>query len=157
LAQPCCITYLLPAYFANVFKEKKRILLMRLIYSAGIFTVMLPIVLGAKALATLFFKLHDTTYLVGGGVLIGLGVLSFLGLKLPMPHFRQRRLSGGRTDVVTTFGLGLMGGITSACCAPVLLGVLTLSALSPNVVLSLGVGVAYVLGMVTPLSLLLRC
>ncbi len=55
LFAPCCISYLLPAYFANIFKEKKRILLATLIYSLGIFVVMLPVVLGAKALSLLFF------------------------------------------------------------------------------------------------------
>jgi cytochrome c-type biogenesis protein len=160
LFAPCCISYLLPAYFGNVFKEKKRVLLMTLIYSAGIFVVMLPIVLGAKALAELFFQLHDKTYIVGGGIMVALGVLAFLGIKLPMPRFKHRGLRAGpantagkQTDVIATFTLGVISGITSACCAPVLLGVLTLSSLSPSLVLSLGVGVAYVLGMVTPLYL----
>jgi len=31
LFAPCCITFLLPAYFANVFKEKKRVVLMTFI------------------------------------------------------------------------------------------------------------------------------
>ena len=55
LFAPCCISFLLPAYLGNVFKEKKKVLLMTLVYSAGIFVVMLPVVLGAKALASLFF------------------------------------------------------------------------------------------------------
>lgn len=153
LFAPCCISYLLPAYFANVFKEKKRVLLMTLVYSAGIFVIMLPVVLGAKVLADLFFRLHDQTYIVGGGVMVIIGILAFLGIKLPMPHFKQRSLQEGRGDILATFTLGVISGITSACCAPVLLGVLTLSTLSPSILLSLGVGAAYVLGMVTPLYL----
>lgn len=153
LFAPCCISYLLPAYFGNVFKERRRVLLMTLVYSLGIFVVMLPIVLGAKVLAELFFRLHNTTYLVGGGAMIAIGILAFLGIKLPMPSFKTRSLQAGQTDITATFTLGIISGITSACCAPVLLGVLTLSTLSPSVFLSLGVGVAYVLGMVTPLYL----
>ena len=65
LFAPCCFSYLLPAYFGNIFKEKKRVILMTLIYSLGIFTVMLPIVLGAKVLASLVFRLHDQTYIFG--------------------------------------------------------------------------------------------
>ncbi len=151
LFAPCCISYLLPAYFANIFRERKRVLLMTLVYSAGIFTIMLPVVLGAKVITDLFFRLHNQTYIVGGAVMIIIGILAFLGIKLPMPHFKQRGYEPGRSDILATYTLGLIGGITSACCAPVLLGVLTLSALSPSIMLSLGVGVAYVLGMVAPL------
>ena len=66
LFAPCCISYLFPAYLGNIFKERKQVLLMTLIYSLGIMVVMLPIVLGARVLASLFFELHDQTYLIGG-------------------------------------------------------------------------------------------
>src|SRR3989344_4623261 len=115
LFAPCCFSYLLPAYFGNIFKEKKRVILMTLIYSLGIFVAILP----------------------------------FLGIKLPMPQIAQRQ--PGRPDVVSTFTLGLFSGITSACCAPVLLGVITLSALTPGILTSLLIGAVYVLGMVAPL------
>jgi len=150
LFAPCCITFLLPAYFANIFKEKKRVVLMTFIYSLGIFTVMLPVVLGAKALSQMFFKLHDQTYIIGGLFLIILGFLTLLGLKLPMPKFKQTKQAD---DPLSTYILGIISGITSACCAPVLIGVVTLSTLSPTLVQSLLVGFFYVLGMVTPLYL----
>jgi hypothetical protein len=47
--------------------------------------------------------------------------------------------------------LGVFSGITTSCCAPVLVGVITLSALSPTTLQSLGVGLSYVFGMVAPL------
>lgn len=150
LFAPCCISYLLPAYFANIFKEKKRILFMTLIYSLGIFTVLLPVVLGAKALSSFFFKLHDQTYIIGGIFMLILAVMSLFGFKLPMPKIAIRQKSNGN-DVVSTFTLGVISGITSSCCAPVLIGVVTLSSLSPTILQSLGVGVSYVLGMVAPL------
>jgi len=153
LFAPCCISYLFPAYLGNIFKERKRVLLMTLIYSLGILVVMLPIVLGAKALASAFFTLHDQTYFVGGLVMIAIAGLAFLGLKLPMPHFTAQSSGQPKNDVISTFTLGIFAGITSACCAPVLIGVLALSSLSPTLLLSLGVGIAYVLGMVTPLYL----
>ena len=151
LFAPCCFSYLLPAYFGNIFKEKKRVILMTLIYSLGIFTVMLPVVLGAKVLASLVFQLHDQTYILGSLFMILVAVLAFLGIKLPMPQITQRQ--PGRPDVVSTFTLGLFAGVTSSCCAPVLLGVMTLSALTPGLAASLLVGAVYVLGMVTPLYL----
>lgn len=150
LFAPCCITYLLPAYLGNIFKERKRVLFMTLVYSLGIFVVMLPVVLGARAITGLFFKLHDATYIIGGVFMIFIAFFSLLGIKLPMPHLRQQNTQGA-PDVTSTFTLGIFSGITSACCAPVLVGVVTLSALSPTVFQSLGVGVSYVLGMVTPL------
>ncbi len=152
LFAPCCISYLLPTYLANVFKEKKRVLFMTLVYSSGIFVVMLPIVLGARALASLFFRMHDQTYIVGGIIMIIVAIFAFLGIKLPMPNIRFGKL-GANSDIGSTFVLGLLAGVTSACCAPVLVGVMTLGSLTPSTFQALGVGVAYVLGMVTPLYL----
>lgn len=150
LFAPCCITFLLPAYFANVFKEKKRVVLMTFIYSLGIFTVMLPVVLGAKALSQFFFNSHDQTYAIGGLFLIFVGFSSLLGFKLPMPRFQFAKQAD---DPLSTYILGIFSGVTSACCAPVLIGVLALSNLSPTTAQSLLVGFSYVLGMVTPLYL----
>lgn len=148
LFAPCCVTFLLPAYFANIFKEKKRVLLMTFIYSLGIFTVMIPVVLGARALTQLFLDLHDQTYIIGGIFLIVIGFIALLGLKLPMPRIQSNRQAG---DPVSTYILGIFSGITSACCAPVLVGVLALTTLSPTLPLALLVGFFYVLGMVAPL------
>jgi len=89
LFAPCCFSYLLPAYFGNIFKEKKRVILMTLIYSLGIFVVMLPIVLGAKVLAGLIFQLHDQTYIIGSLFMILVAILAFLGIKLPMPQITR--------------------------------------------------------------------
>lgn len=152
LFAPCCISYLLPAYFGSVFKEKKRVLFMTLIYSLGIFVVMIPVVLGARVLAQVFYSLHDQTYYVGGVFMLILAVMALLGVKLPMPKFTTRK-SGQQTDIISIFTLGVISGITSSCCAPVLVGVMTLSSLSPTILASLGVGFAYVLGMVAPLYL----
>lgn len=151
LFAPCCISYLFPAYLGNVFKEKSRVLFMTFVYSLGIFVIMLPVVLGAKILSNLFFRLHEQTYLFGGLFMIFVAFLSFLGIKLPMPHLV---LSGKqKNDTLSTFILGIFSGITSACCAPVLIGVIALSSLSPSTAQALGVGAAYVAGMVTPLYL----
>jgi len=150
LFAPCCITFLLPAYFANVFKEKKRVVLMTFIYSLGIFTVMLPVVLGARALTQAFFNFHDQTYVIGGIFLVFVGFSTLLGFKLPMPNFNFTKKA---EDPLSTYILGIISGITSACCAPVLIGVIALSSLSPTTAQSLLVGFFYVLGMVTPLYL----
>ncbi|HBE90538.1 MAG: hypothetical protein A3E37_05695 [Candidatus Andersenbacteria bacterium RIFCSPHIGHO2_12_FULL_46_9] len=149
LFAPCCISYLLPAYLGNVFKEKRKILLMTGVYSTGIFTVMLPIVLGAKVLASFFFRWHTETYIVGGSIMMAAAILSLVGVKLPMPHLPAK--AGGEMDWLSTYVLGLTAGITAACCAPVLIGVLALSSLSPSLWHAFLVGLAFVAGMVAPL------
>ncbi|MFZ5425119.1 MAG: cytochrome c biogenesis CcdA family protein [Patescibacteria group bacterium] len=149
LFAPCCVSYLLPAYLGSVFKERKRVLLMTLVYSLGIFVVMIPAVLGSKLISLAVFRYHEQIYLLGGTFMILVGLASLLGLKLPMPHINQSGKQG--TDVVSIFTLGVFSGITSACCAPVLVGVLTLSIMSPSLWQALLIGFVYVLGMVTPL------
>lgn len=152
LFAPCCVTFLLPAYLGNVFKEKERVLFMTLVFGAGIFVVLLPAVLGVAALSKFFFDNHDIVYLLGAVVMLITSVIAFLGIKLPMP-----RLPGspsGKTDVLSVFSLGIFSGITSACCAPVLIGILTLTFLSPNFLGALAIGAMYVLGMITPLLII---
>ena len=51
LFAPCCITFLLPAYLGSVFKERKRVLLMTLVFGAGIFVVLMPAVLGISLIS----------------------------------------------------------------------------------------------------------
>lgn len=149
LFAPCCITFLLPAYLGSVFKEKERVLLMTLVFGLGIFVVLLPAVLGVAFVSRLLFRYHDTVYILGGVVMILVSLIAFLGIKLPMPSLPSK--NNKRVDVFSIFTLGIFSGITSACCAPVLIGILTLTFLSPSFVGALLVGAMYVLGMVTPL------
>ena len=149
LFAPCCVSYLLPAYLGSVFKERKRVLFMTLVYSLGIFAVMIPAVLGSKLISLAVFRYHEQIYLIGGAFMILVGLTSLIGLKLPMPNINKSGKQG--TDIPSVFTLGVFSGITSACCAPVLVGVLTLSFLSPSLWQSLLIGFVYVLGMVTPL------
>ncbi len=153
LFAPCCVTFLLPAYLGGVFKEKEKVLFMTLVFGLGIFVVMLPAVLGVALISKLTFRYHDIIYLLGGIVMLLVSVVTFFGIKLPMPS-----LSGGnpngKPDVFSVFTLGIFSGITSACCAPVLIGILALTFLSPNFFGALAIGAVYVLGMVTPLLLI---
>ena len=148
LFAPCCISFLLPAYLGSVFKEKEKVVLMTLIFGAGIFTVMMPAVLGVAALSKFLFEYHDGIYYFGGFVMLLSAAITFLGLKLPMPRFGYETR---KTDPLSVFILGIFSGITSACCAPVLIGILTLTFLSPNFIGALAIGGMYVLGMVMPL------
>lgn len=149
LFAPCCISFLLPAYLGNVFKEKEKVVFMTLIFGLGIFVVMMPAVLGVAALSKALFVYHDQIYYIGGVMMIISSIITFLGLKLPMPNMPDRDTT--KTDVFSVFTLGIFSGITSACCAPVLIGILTLTFLSPNFFGALAIGGMYVLGMVMPL------
>lgn len=149
LFAPCCISFLLPAYLGNVFKEKEKVILMTLIFGLGIFIVMLPAVLGVAALSRALFVYHDSIYLVGGIVMLISAAITFLGIKLPMPNLGKHSVK--QPDILSVFTLGVFSGITSACCAPVLIGILTLTFLTPSFFGALAIGGMYVLGMVMPL------
>lgn len=153
LFAPCCITFLLPAYLGSVFKEKEKVLLMTLVFGAGIFITLLPAVLGVALISKALFRYHDIIYVFGGIVMLLVAVTTFLGIKMPMPSLSQSN-NQGKTDVFSIFAMGIFSGITSACCAPVLIGILTLTLLSPNFFGAVLVGGMYVLGMVTPLLLM---
>lgn len=153
LFAPCCITFLLPTYLGSVFKEKEKVILMTLVFGAGIFVVLLPAVLGVAFVSKLLFRYHDAIYIFGGLMMLAVAATTFLGIKLPMPNLDRFNV-GNRTDVVSIFTLGMISGITSACCAPVLIGIMTLTLLSPSFFGALLVGGMYVLGMVVPLLLI---
>ena len=153
LFAPCCITFLFPAYLGSVFKEREKVLAMTLVFGLGIFVVLMPAVLGVAFASKMLLRYHDVVYLLGAFVMIGAGIISLLGLKLPMPSWAYRQ-EKTRTDVVGGFTLGIFSGLTSACCAPVLIGVLAFAFLSPNFLGALLLGAVYVLGMVTPLLLM---
>lgn len=150
LFAPCCITFLLPSYLGSVFKEKEKVLLMTLVFGLGIFVVLMPAVLGVQFVSKALYRYHDIIYYIGGSVMILAAVFALLNIKPPMP-----RLPGinpeKKVDVFSVFTLGIFSGITSACCAPVLIGVLSFAFLSPNFFGALIIGAMYVLGMVTPL------
>lgn len=150
LFAPCCITFLLPAYLGSVFKEKEKVLLMTLVFGAGIFVVLMPAVLGVAIISQFLFRYHDTIYILGGLIMIIVAITSLLGMKSPiMIHIPSQNQQ--KVDAVSIFTLGIFSGITSACCAPVLIGILTMAFLSPTFFGSLLIGAVYVLGMVVPL------
>ncbi|MBI2268632.1 MAG: cytochrome c biogenesis protein CcdA [Candidatus Blackburnbacteria bacterium] len=149
LFAPCCITFLLPAYLGSVFRQREKVLLMTLVFGLGIFIVLLPAVLGIAFISKVLFAYHEFIYILGGVIMLAVAIISFFGLKLPMPHLSNK--VEGKTDILSVFTLGIFSGITSACCAPVLIGVLAFTVLSPNFWWAIAVGAVYVLGMVSPL------
>lgn len=152
LFAPCCITVLLPTYFASIFKEKATIFLMTFVYFLGILTVFLPIGLGISLISQIFSEYHDTIFLIGGIFLLFLGTTLLLGQQFSLPFIVHPKLQ--REDFISVYVLGIFSAIATTCCAPVLAGVLTLSALPGSVFLGGIYTLAYVLGMVLPLFLI---
>src|SRR5216684_3696496 len=152
LFAPCCISVMLPAYFASSFPNRRLLVAMTFLFAAGIATIILPIAMGASVLQRLLTAQHTAIYVTGGLIMFALGAYVLLGgqIHLPMPS----RRAGGGTGVLSVYSLGIFSGIASSCCAPVLAGVIALSSVAASFWMALGLGTAYVFGMVVPLFIL---
>jgi len=152
LFAPCCVTILLPAYLASIFKERSTVFLMTFIYFLGLLAVFMPIGLGAVFLTQIFSAYHNIIFSIGAVFLIFLGTFLLLGQQFSLPINVHPELKRANTGSV--FTLGVFSGIATTCCAPVLAGVLTLAALPGSFLLGGAYTLAYVLGMVVPLFIL---
>ena len=152
LLAPCCISVMLPAYLTTGFRHHGGVVPATLVFGSGVATVILPIGLGATALSRLFIEQHTTVFLVGGALMLIGGVAMLTGWKptLPMPAARAARPDSFRSAYL----LGMFSGVASACCAPVLAGVAVLSGAAASFPAALGIGLAYVAGMVAPLAVI---
>ncbi len=136
LFAPCCISVMLPASMTFVF-------------ALGVGTIILPIALGAVGVSRLISGHHTPVFIAGAVLMSAMGIATLLGWKLPMPMPGMRaRADRGPAAVCA---LGAFSGVASACCAPVLAGVIALSGAASSFLVALAVGVAYVFGMVLPL------
>lgn len=152
LFAPCCISVLLPSYFASIFREKYKVFLMTFIFFLGILTVFLPIGLGAGILSVLFKQFHDIVYGLIGIFMLILGTILLLGIHFSLPinvHPAFKKHNAG-----SVYTLGVFSGVATTCCAPVLAGVLALSALPGSFIWGGIFTLIYVFGMVLPLFIL---
>jgi cytochrome c biogenesis protein CcdA len=150
LLAPCCVSVMLPAYFASTFARRTQIVGMTLIFAAGVGTIILPIALGASALSALVSGHHTLVFSIGGVAMVAGGIAMLAGRKLMLPMPSSRGGTGHGLGAV--YGLGAFSGAASACCAPVLAGVAAVSGAAASFPAALAVGVAYVFGMVAPLA-----
>jgi len=152
LFAPCCITVLLPSYFASIFRERTKVFLMTFIFFLGMLTVYFPLGLGVAALGQVFSRFHNIILSVGSVFLIALAVMLLTGVRVSLPMFVHPSLK--RHNAPSVYFLGILSGIATTCCAPVLAGVLALAAMPGSVFWGSVYTVSYVLGMVAPLFLL---
>ncbi|WP_194916573.1 cytochrome c biogenesis CcdA family protein [Catenulispora rubra] len=148
LLAPCCVSVMLPAYLATGFRTRGRVVAATLAFTGGLATVIVPIGLGAAAVSAMISRDHFTVYLVMGAVMFAMGAAMLFGIKVKLPM-----ISGGpgRSGFGAAYLLGAFSGVASACCAPVLAGVVVLAGASGSFPAALTVGLVYVLGMVAPL------
>lgn len=152
LFAPCCISVMLPAYFASSFHNRRLLVAMTFVFAAGVATVILPIAMGASLVRQLLIEEHRVIYVGGAALMLGLAAYTLFGgqIHLPMPG----RRAGGRGGAAGVYSLGVFSGVASSCCAPVLAGVVALSGIASSFWLAIGLGAAYVFGMVTPLFII---
>ena len=154
LFAPCCITYLLPSYLANIFRSREKVVWMTIVFGLGIATILVPTALGIRAVGQVFQQYHTQTYIVGGAFMILLGLMELTGRKVTIPMINLTIDLTKRNDPWSVYVMGVFSGITSSCCTPVLAGILTLSFLSPTFLWAGLAGLSYVFGMVVPLVVL---
>ncbi len=150
LFAPCCVSVMLPAYLATGVHRRRGLIAMTFVFAAGVGAVILPIAFGATALSRLISGEHTIVYSVMAVVMLAMGVAMAGGYRLPIPMLGVRARQG-RSGPGSVFVLGAFSGVATACCAPVLAGVVALSGAAASFLTSLVVGVAYVFGMVAPL------
>jgi cytochrome c biogenesis protein CcdA len=151
LFAPCCIVFLAPAYLALAARSRRwRLLPLTLVFTAGLALVLVPITLGISLVAATIARFHAPLYYAGGMLMLALAVLTLSGRMWSLPRF-LRAPDARRGDSASFFAFGVFSGIASSCCAPVLAGVMALSALAGTPGGGLVLGLAYVFGMVFPL------
>lgn len=151
LFAPCCIVFLFPSYLAGAVKNQRwRLLPLTFVFAAGLAAILVPITVGMSLIAATIAKYHGLLYTLGGLLMLGLAVLALSGRMWSLPAF-IRSPDASRGDTASFFALGIFSGIASSCCAPVLAGVMTLSALSGSPLGGAVLGLAYVFGMAFPL------
>lgn len=154
LFAPCCIVFLAPSYMAVAVKNRRwRLLPLTFVFAAGLALVLVPITLGMSLVASTIANYHAPLYYAGGALMIALALLTLSGRMLSLPSF-VRAPDTTRGDTASFFALGVFSGIASSCCAPVLAGVMTLSALSGSALGGITLGLAYTFGMTFPLFMM---
>lgn len=149
LFAPCCISVMLPAYFASSFHNRGVMAAMTLLFAAGVATIILPIAMGASFVRQLITTEHATIYVAGGLLMLGFAAYLIGGGQLHLPSLG--RGPSGKAGPLSVYSLGVFSGVASSCCAPVLAGVIALASAASSFGWALGLGLAYVFGMVAPL------
>ncbi len=160
LFAPCCITFLFPSYLGTIFKStdgrgsRPKIMFYTLLFAVGLAGVLIPIALGFRFAIFFLDSYHTPIYYLGAAIMILMGVMTIKPIFHLPQFFHVSGTPNKDINALSVFGLGLMSGLTSACCAPVLFAAITLTSLSPTLFQALIVSLAYVVGIVMPLFIM---
>ena len=153
LLSPCLLP-LIPAFFSVVFKEKKQITMMTLVFFGG-FTVMflamgvLATVLGQASLILLQDN-YSLFIQIAGVVLILFGVMALAGHGFSGIILRKKTTH----DTIGVFVYGMLFALGwTVCVGPILGGVLSMTALFHNYFNGIVLMFFYSLGMFVPVFL----
>ncbi len=151
LFAPCCITVMFPAYLAAAVRNNRwRLVPLTMIFAGGVAVVLVPLTLGLTVLTKALLGAHTIVYAVGGLLMLMFAGFAATGATWSLPFLRSSP-DIARTDSGGVFALGVFSGAASACCAPVLAGVVAMSAVAPGLLEGTAIGLSYVFGMVFPL------
>ncbi len=147
-----CAALLLPAFFAYAFGgDRARLLGRTALFYLGLLLTLVPLGLGAGALGSLVTVHRQTLAVVGGAVLICFGLITALGIRIPLPGLGQR---GDPRSALGAVLLGATYGLAGACTGPLLGAVLTVAAVGGSALYGAVLLAAFGAGMVVPLVLL---
>ena len=147
-----CAALLLPAFFAYAFGgDRARLLGRTALFYLGLLLTLVPLGLGAGALGSLVTVHRQTLAVVGGAVLICFGLITALGIRIPLPGLGQR---GDPRSALGAVLLGATYGLAGACTGPLLGAVLTVAAVGGSALSGAVLLAAFGAGMVVPLVLL---
>src|SRR3990167_3725132 len=160
LFAPCCITFLFPSYLGTIFRStggngnRPKIMFYTLLFALGLAFILIPIALGFRFAIFFLDSYHTPIYYLGAAIMILMGIMTIKPVFHIPQFFHVSATESTNIGISSVFGLGLMSGLTSACCAPVLFAAITLTSLSPTLFQALIVSMAYVTGIVMPLFIM---
>ena len=146
-----CAAMLLPSFFAYAFGDVKGRLVARTgAFYLGMLLTLVPMGLGAGALGALLITHRQSLAPGGGVVLILLGLVTALGIRIPMPGLR----SSGGTSLLAVIAMGAVYGLAGACTGTLLGAVLTMAAVGGSPLYGALLLACFAAGMVVPLLVL---
>lgn len=147
---PSCGPFLLPAFFAIAFREKKEVVKMIMIFFLGLLITFIPLGLGISIFVQFFIKNLQLVQTVSGLLLIFFGFSSLFGWSI-MPKI-HRADTPEKSDALSILIFGMMFGIASgACTAPTFGAVLTLAAQQGTNWHTITILLTFAIGMILPL------
>src|SRR5260221_1471520 len=74
LFAPCCLSVMLPAYFASTFHNRRLLVAMTFLFAAGIATILLPLAMVASLIRQVLTSQHSALYITRRVLMLALAV-----------------------------------------------------------------------------------